>query len=179
MRFFDAKQFLLIIVAPILLFAQNTELFPYPSGGKWGYINAQGRIQVEPNYDSASSFSSGLGRVGKLVDQEFLYGFINASGQEVIQPKFLYVSDFHQGLAAVQIRDKYSYLRPNGEISSELFDQIYPASENMSRFRQNGLYGFANNNAYPIIPASFTEAENFQNGLAVVKVGGLYGYVDT
>ncbi|MGL5722233.1 MAG: WG repeat-containing protein [Brevinema sp.] len=178
MRFFDAKQFLLIIVAPMLLFAQNTELFPYPSGGKWGYINAQGRVLVEPNYDSASGFSSGRGRIGKVVDQEFLYGFINSSGQEVIQPKFLYVSDFHQGLAAVQIRDKYSYLLPNGEISPDLFDQIYPASENISRFRNNGLYGFVNASARVIIPASFTEAENFQNGLAAVKVGGVYGFIN-
>ncbi|MGL5253639.1 MAG: WG repeat-containing protein [Brevinema sp.] len=178
MRLFDAKQFLLIIMVPVALLAQGVELFPYPSGGKWGYINTQGRIHIEPTYDAASSFSSGLGRIGKIVDGEFLYGFINASGQEVIQPKFLQVSDFHQGLAAVKIREKYAYLLPNGEISKDYFDQIYPVSENMSRFRDNGLYGFVSNTARIVIPASFAHAENFQNGLAVVKVGGSYGYVN-
>lgn len=60
-------------------------------GGKWGFIDKNGEVKIEPQYDDARSFSNGMAAV--MVDG--LWGFINDSGEMVIEPQFEDARDFN------------------------------------------------------------------------------------
>ena len=52
--------------------------------GKWGFIDKNGKVVIEPQYDFAEPFSEGLGKVKK----DGKWGFIDKSGKVVIEPQF-------------------------------------------------------------------------------------------
>ena len=65
---------------------------------KYGFIDKNGKVVIEPQFDGADAFSEGLARVKK--DRK--WGFIDKSGKVVIEPQFDWVSDFSEGLAKVR-----------------------------------------------------------------------------
>lgn len=164
-----------IITLSVLFLIQHSyaqQLYPFPKDGKWGYIDATGKIIVQPTYYSAGKFVEGFAKISKYNERdEYLYGFINHLGQEVIPPKFATVSDFDGGVARVKIRNQYHYLLKNGSIlTTQGFDEIQVATNGISIFKKNGLYGYANINGRVIIPAKFTRAYNFSaEGFAIVS----------
>ena len=77
---------LYILIFSILLFScsGSDKLARVVIGDKWGYINQEGEIVINPQFDFASFFSEGLARVvigGKN-------GYINQEGEIVINPQF-------------------------------------------------------------------------------------------
>jgi len=77
-----------------------------------------------------------------------LFGMISVTGEVIIQPQ-------------------YNYL--------DLF-----SDEGLARFqdRENGLWGYVDKNGLEVISAQYIDANNFSEGLAAVKVDGLFGFVD-
>lgn len=68
--------------------------------GKWGYIDTQGKVLIEPAYDGALSFSNGLAgvRVGDA------WGFIDTDNNIVIQCEFAGVDYFNaDGTCCVRV----------------------------------------------------------------------------
>lgn len=59
--------------------------------GKWGYIDKDGTVKIEPQYEDARSFANGMA----AVMQDGLWGFINADGEMVIEPQFEDARDFN------------------------------------------------------------------------------------
>jgi len=61
-------------------------LAPVKRGGKWGYVDRNGVLTIEPQFDLAGYFEVGRSlapaRVGKL------FGLIDRSGSWVVEPKF-------------------------------------------------------------------------------------------
>jgi len=79
-------------------FSEN--LAPFESkNGKWGYINLDGKIAIEPKFDWALSFREGLG----LINVGEKWGFIDSTGKIIIEPQFDAASSFSEGLAHVQL----------------------------------------------------------------------------
>ena len=58
--------------------------------GKWGYVDADGKVQIKAKYDEAKSFSTGLGAVCK----DGKWGYINEDNTLVIDYQFTDVSYF-------------------------------------------------------------------------------------
>ena len=54
-------------------------------GGKWGYIDNQGEVIIEPEYENAKAFKVGYAAVCK----DGRWGYINERGQMVIKPTFM------------------------------------------------------------------------------------------
>ena len=52
--------------------------------GKWGFIDADGKEVIEPQYEDARSFSNGYAAVQK----DGKWGFINQDNEMVIEPEF-------------------------------------------------------------------------------------------
>ena len=62
----------------------NNGLIAFKNNNKWGFVNEEGKIVIEPQYDNAKSFSYGLAAVyskGK-------WGFIDKNNEVVIDYKF-------------------------------------------------------------------------------------------
>lgn len=88
--------------------ASSKKLFLVTVGGKRGYIDATGKLVINPQYDSVSDFSEGLAMVcvgpcdqehwqgfrytkgleTETLEQTFKYGYISETGKMVINPMF-------------------------------------------------------------------------------------------
>ena len=66
-----------------------------------GFINLQGKEIIECKFDSVSSFSDGLARVGL----NYKFGFINAFGDEQISIKYKNLGHFRSGFAKFESRN--------------------------------------------------------------------------
>lgn len=75
--------------------------------GKWGYINTNGELKIDYQFDDALSFSQHLAAV-KVGDY---WGYISLYGQLVIDAKFMQVKSFTNGSAPVLINDKWQFIK--------------------------------------------------------------------
>jgi len=75
----------------------NAQLFPFFLNGKWGFIDQNGSVRIQPKFDYLEMFSQG--RAAALVGD--LYGFIDPLGAWTIQPQFSDVSPFRFNLSVV------------------------------------------------------------------------------
>lgn len=76
--------------------------------GLWGFVDNQGKIVIEPQYQNADSFNIGLG--GVCVDD--LWGYINSGGTFRIECQFQDCKPFSAaGIAAVKENDFWKYVR--------------------------------------------------------------------
>ncbi len=59
-------------------------IIAFEKDGKWGFVDASGKVVIEPCYEQAKSFSCGLA----AVCQSGRWGFINSSNELVIEYRF-------------------------------------------------------------------------------------------
>jgi hypothetical protein len=77
---------LTIIISLLFLTACNsTHLAVIKLNNKFGCINRQGEIVIEPKYDW---MLQGYKNNQILVEKDLLYGFVNKKGKFVIEPKY-------------------------------------------------------------------------------------------
>ena len=73
------------------------------SKGKYGIIDRNGAIVVEPKFDRIGSVAEGFSEGLATVTVNNKQGFINTRGEIVIEPKFDQVKKFSGGLATVRV----------------------------------------------------------------------------
>ena len=74
--------------------------------GKWGFIDTQGAVQIDFQFDDALSFGQHLAAV-KTGD---FWGYVSLSGELVIEPLFLQAKSFSQGSAPVRTADGWQFI---------------------------------------------------------------------
>jgi hypothetical protein len=141
------------VASPVV--GKEPPLFPISIEGKWGYIDSDGKVVIEPQFLKANSFSEGLAVVAvagtskeDLVFERKYQGFIGPDGKFVIPPKppteaqkvkdfetYSY-SDFHEGLARIHINDA------------------------------SGMDGFIDRAGKIVVPLKFDTMSDFSEGLA-------------
>lgn len=144
---------------------------------KWGYVDRTGKFAISPRFVSyprgyVSSFHEGRAWVRIENDK---YGFIDHSGAFVIEPTFLHADDFHEGMARVVVDGPCAYMddgpcaepeRLGGGDGVETSGRA-PACEFTFVDSQGAL-----------MEGRFEAARDFSEGLAPVRVGRKWGYVD-
>ncbi|UYZ11575.1 WG repeat-containing protein [Brevibacillus sp. WF146] len=165
------------------LIPPSAKLYPFTQNGKWGYMDAAGRVLVDPQFSNARPFREGLGAVylnGK-------WGFVGANGELAIPLQFDDVKDFSEGLAAVRVGYKYGYINQKGQW---VINPVYPLGslyeydrgvdfhEGFAVVAQGNKYAFINKSG-KVVTAAYDEVMPFREGLAAVRVGNLWGYIDT
>ena len=104
----------------------QTRLFAVQIDGKWGYINAEGRIVIEPVFREAGPFVEGRARA-KLNGKR---GFINATGEFIREPSFDRTYDFSDGIAAVRQEGRWGYVdRAGSFVIAPQYRKACPFSE--------------------------------------------------
>ncbi len=84
----------------------DTPRYLVPLKGKWGYIDANGKMVIPPHFDLAYPFSDGMARVNMGFSCERgggLWGYIDPDGKWAVMPRFPAAGDFSEGLAPVGI----------------------------------------------------------------------------
>lgn len=134
--------FLLVLVFFCLsVSAQDRNpLFSVEVNGKHGFIDRNGQIVIDPQFEAVGDFSEGLARYKKGEK----WGFIDRLGRVVIKPRFLWAHDFSEGLARVQIfgpifraRRSIGFINKRGAIAIRpQFDELRGVHENANGFHQ-------------------------------------------
>lgn len=75
--------------------------------GKWGFMDKNGKMVIEPQYEEARSFCNEYA----AVKQNGKWGFINMEGTLVIEPQFEETKDFSNGNVFVKRADKWVLLK--------------------------------------------------------------------
>ena len=160
---------------------ETTWLFPISvrtiQGTRWGYMDAQGRIRLEPVLDDARDFQpNGLA----VVVKDDKAGVINLNGQYVVQPVYDSINSFEEERAIVIDAQGFKMIDEQGRV---LTKRAYPFIANMSDGRalfydtsggQAGgdasRYGYLDAAGNEVIRAQFVSAYDFNNGKAVVQI---------
>jgi len=145
-------------------------LFPIVKNGKFGFIDKNGSVRIEPRYDAVQDFSEGLALV-TLNRKKF---FIDMKGTIAIQPEnFEPINVFNNGRARGNIttRSPYTkgYIDKTGKIvidDSRMGGACW-FSEGLACV-VTGKWGFIDTSGKFVIPPQFDEASPFSEGLASV-----------
>lgn len=153
--------------------------------GKYGFVNAAGKIIVAPMYDQVKAFSSGMAAV-RAGDK---WGFIDKTGKLVIPLKFSDAFSFAEGVALV----RHEIISENDEENTSEYDRerfgfidtkgnwvIPPMYLNASSFSEGvaavtknwNSYQFIDKTGRAVIAGPFTAADRFKNGFAAVVKSG-------
>lgn len=155
--------------------------YKYCQGGKWGFIDINGKWMLEPRYESALDYQQGIARV--RVDGK--WGAVNSSYEFAVKPEFdfieyLYAEGGKTLLTVGLTQDGIGFMDEKGElVILPQFKEAGEFHEGLVRIRENGLWGYADKNGQVVISPQFREACDFHEGRARVRDRRYWGYIDT
>jgi hypothetical protein len=154
-----------------------------------GYLDADGKLAIAPQFRSASSFSEGLAEVS----QDGKHGFIDRTGTLVIPATFDETRSFREGLAAVRMDQQWGFIDKTGAWAVPLQPHLVASfSDGLARIERPGstpwerTYGFIDRTGKIVIEPKFNAAASFSEGLSAVSIYKTetgefiprYGYID-
>jgi hypothetical protein len=132
---------------------KSRELFVVIVNDKRGFIDRNGKIVIEPQFNGARNFSEGLAVVATS-NNGYAEGYIDETARIVIEPQFDKALDFSDGLAAV------------GRAQDRSIHTSYK-------------WGYIDRAGKLIIEQKYIDTLGFSEGLAAVEVeDGRWGYID-
>lgn len=174
------------LVIAVSLFGQtpSKNLLPIVINDKYGYINQNGDIVIEPQYDWAGLFYESLAVI-KMVDEDNpagKFGYIDSTGRIVVSPMFDAAGNYCQGWARVkQGRGSFIYVDKTGRapIPSQFFECYNVMSFPIPvRVERSSKAGFVDKKGEYVIEAKFDVARPFVDGYAVVGLNNKQGYIN-
>lgn len=165
--------------------AVSIDLIPFKSGDKWGYINKEGKILINPQFSIANPFIDG---VATVAGSDYKFGLIDKNGKYIVNPQYSKGLPFNNGLALVVPENgKPIFINKNGDIkitvqSGEFVGQIF---DGLAKVKVGDKWGYINDKGEMVITPQFDMASSFYEGLAKVyrknenTNEGSYGYINT
>ncbi|PNK60460.1 WG repeat-containing protein [Psychrobacter sp. FDAARGOS_221] len=143
---------------------------------KTGLIDSQGQIIIEPKYrfiNSAGDSNNQLLDVGiKVGDStnDIKYGLVTYSDQIVVPLIYDAPINFNGNKWARLCKDnKCNFINTKGELLLPYWaDDVGRFSESMAWIKQEGRYGYIDESGQLAIPFIYSEAEDFEQGRAIV-----------
>lgn len=155
-------------------YAADVRGWPF-STERWGYLDAEGAVSIEPRFVAAFGFSEG--RAAVVVDDRF--GYVDTTGVLAIRPQFEFARPFISGRAAVRLDGRWGYVDPDGQlVVPAQYDLAFAFSDGLALVARDDRFGFVDPDGAEAIPLRFDYARSFRNGLAYVRAGTQEGYID-
>jgi hypothetical protein len=134
---------------------------------KFGCIDRQGRIVIQPNWDI---ILQGDKNKQLLVVKDNLFGFIDSKGQIIIKPQYQDAELFSDGLAAVSNGKKYGFINLEGDtVIPFLYDDTFMGFNNgLGDVRRNDSCGYIDKLGKIIVPLKYTNCYPFLSNYAQV-----------
>lgn len=145
----------------------------YKKDGKYGLLNAQGKIAIQPSYNSLTYVNG----VCIAYRSGGVYHVLSCSGNSLLSPTANRIQAYHKGLSVGQGGSAEYYAIENGQlVLSDQMALYEDATARGSGFMYGNAYTGFNSISSPDT-ATETMGE-FKNGLAVARKGTGYGYVN-
>lgn len=170
--------------------SDKIDLLPFLQKEKWGYIDLQGKIVINPQFTTANYFNEGLA----LVSTGDKYGYIDKTGKYVINPSFIKATDFSEDVAfVVKENTEPIAINKKGETLFSLkqaefvnnFSNDFAAfaiedlQNNTDVNNENYLWGFIDKSGKEVIKPQFKDVGDFIDGLCnVTNKEGKWGFID-
>lgn len=162
-------------------------LYPFVSNDKWGYINSEGKVVIQPKYDYAYDFVNGIGQID-IDNVSVMYVDVNgrciAKGVNTALDQKIFV--LSEGLLAVcdPKTQKYGFVDKKGKwIIKPKFFNVNDFSDGLAAVWENAdmhvdtgsdcgtavlhsKWGYIDKTGQYVIQPKYYEVSNFNNGLA-------------
>jgi hypothetical protein len=147
---------------------------------KWGFINLDGEIVIQPRYDSCTAFAHGLAVVRE--GESTLY--IDSTGNVVIRTSFLKCNSFEGDVAPVvpASGSRGAFIDRTGKVVlSGRNYLISHLSHGLINCPEKGKWGFISIHGEFVIAPQYLSAHPFRDGLAAVarRNAEEYCFIDT
>ena len=145
--------------------------------GKYGFIDKDGKLVVEPNLDQVYFFSED-GLAQACIDDK--WGLIDKDGKFVIEPKFDSIDHFNDGLARARVNGKWGFIDKDGKFAIEpKFDSVRKFDDGLAEACVNDKWGFIDKDGKFVIEPKFDSVDSFdENSLSKVLIDDKYGCID-
>ena len=151
--------------------------------GKYGYLNADLEIKIEPQYDDATAFYEDMAAVKKGNK----WAIINRKGEAITE----YIYDdiainsmdicSMNGIIGVCQNESWFFIDDEGErIGENAFQEIKAfEGEQPCAVFMNRKWGFCDKEGNLVFDYSYDNAKSFKNGYAAISENQLWGFIDT
>jgi len=143
---------------------------------KWGLVNTEGDFVIPAEYEELSYFKEGFA----VIANDDKYNFVNIKNERLNKNDYTKAKDFHSGMAAVQFGDKWGYVKSDGQTAIRAkFDKSNNFYNEIATVQFNGKWRIIDKEGTTIKElADIDEIHNFVGGLAPVRKGKLWGYIN-
>lgn len=143
---------------------------------KSGYLNRDGKVVIEPQFDYATPFVDGIA----LVNIGEKWGFINTQGEYVLPLQFDEAENFSEGVAPVCQDGLWRFVDCQGKTVANLGAQyatVFSLIEGRAIVEKEGKFGAVDKAGNLIIDTRFDHLGTFSEGLAYARMGKTQGFV--
>jgi hypothetical protein len=142
--------------------------------GRYGFIDANGRLRIANRYEEAQPFSEGLAAV-KILGK---WGFINTDDKIVINPNFDSVSSFRQRFAQVVKNGKAGLIDYSGTLVLPLrYDSVSLLTPSLVALYLNGRCGLAQIDGAVLLEPRFDRLQLLDADQVLVAQQNKFGVV--
>lgn len=156
----------------------NEGMVPVEIDKKSGYMHESGKVSVPAKYDKVRAFNDERG-VAKL-GSSFYMILPNGEEKEITVSGLQDVRKFSEGVAPFKANDKWGFIDKEGKVIAEAkFKGIGYLSNGLAWAKtEDCKVGYINTKGVTVIEFNYTAAKDFTDGMARVKKGDNWIYVD-
>ncbi len=166
------------IIKPANILMEVQKVFPESEGmrgikrdGKYGAIDAQGRLRVANRYEAIGQFKGGLAAI-KILGK---WGYVNIWDQIIINPSYEEAGEFIAGTAIIKRAGKLGITDLTGKIILPLRYDAVERMKNKFIITLNNLKGIADDKGNVLIEPRFERLEVLENDQVIVGDAKKYG----
>lgn len=135
---------------------------------KWGVIDRNGNIVVEPKFDDVVKYCQGVAPY-RIKDK---FGLIDKAGNVITEPIYDYIADTCDEVGRIaQLDEKWGWIDNKGQVIIDFsFDKVCSFHEKLAAVSYNLQWGYIDTNGQWKISPQYKNANYFSDGLAPVSV---------
>ena len=144
---------------------------------KWGFIDTNGEIVINPVYDDLKDFAGGLA----ATNFEGRWGYIDEKGKEAISFKYKQAYNFgDEGVTFVQdFENKWLLINISGnELDSLPYNELNSYTEGLAVFTDKGMKGLLDVQGKVVAAASYQSINVISNSVFIGRKYGSYSVMD-
>lgn len=152
--------------------------------GLWGYVNIRGEVIIPATYSAAKPFgTNGIALVRDKKTKEYFYIDIKGNPIKLNHNPSNYKNFYNDRAIVINIDGDHGAINSSGEL---VIDYSY---EKMDHFNSDRTFAIdkqdnivlldIDGNSIDISQHNITDYNSFQEGMAGVKIGELWGFIDT